>query len=82
VGRHAAVSLYPVPLNGERHRLLGLLFADPQVPRHAVHHDPLRTMGPRRTLGRQVLNGIAKSFDQIRARARFVRVACPTQRPT
>jgi hypothetical protein len=41
VRRHAAVSLYPVPLNGERHRLLGLLFAE---PRHAVHHDPLRAM--------------------------------------
>jgi hypothetical protein len=52
-----------------RHRLLGLLFADPQVPRHAVHHDPLRAMGPRRAPGRQALNGLAKSFDQIRARA-------------
>ena len=44
---------------------MSLLVGDPEMPRHRVQHHPLRGVGPRRALGRRVLDGIAQAVSGL-----------------
>jgi hypothetical protein len=57
----------------QRHRSLGFVVADAEIPRHVAQRDPLHGEGPRRALGRQFFDRIAEAVDQIGLPARALR---------